>query len=173
MKSRTIASLALGGVVLLTATGCGAVAPQATTFQYTPSDGVNIFDDGDSALAVRNVLVVADRDGAEGNLVATVANTGSSQERLTVDWAAGNAAITIPAGETVSLGAGDEPLLVTGLDAQPGSTVSMFFQSGDAQGTEIEIPVLDNCLEEYADLAPNDDPQGAHCEQVKEVESHH
>jgi len=156
VKSRIIASLAAAGLVLVTATGCNMVTTQATTFQYTASDGVNLPAIDDGGLEVRNALVIADQDGAEGNLIAVLANTSADAQTLSVDWGTGDASFDVPAGETVSLGANEDPYLISDLDVIPGSTVSMFFQPGDAEAVEIEVPVLNNCLDEYAELAPND-----------------
>ena len=52
-----------------------------------------------------------------------------------------------------SLG-GDEPspLLLEGIDTQPGGLLSIYFQYGDAEGIEKQVPVLDSRLPEYADL---------------------
>ena len=44
------------------------LSTQATTIPYSPSDGVNIPDSG--PLQVRNVLIVSDETGVDGNLVA-------------------------------------------------------------------------------------------------------
>ncbi|MGO1839907.1 MAG: DNA modification methylase [Candidatus Microbacterium stercoravium] len=174
MKSRIIASLAAAGLVLMTATGCNMVTTQATTFEYTASDGVNLPRLADGGLEVRNALVVADQDGAEGNLVAVLANTSADAQTLSVDWGTGDASFDVPAGETVSLGSSEEPYLISDLDVLPGSTVSMFFQPGDAEAVELEVPVLDNCLTEYADLAPNDPADNAEaCAPVKTVDESH
>ncbi len=62
MKSRLIASLAVGALVLLGTTGCAMLSTQATTIPYSPSDGVNIPDSG--PLQVRNALIVSDEEGA-------------------------------------------------------------------------------------------------------------
>ena len=48
----------------------------------------------------------------------------------------------------------DEPSLIEGLNADLGSTVTVFFRSGDATGETAEIPVLDGTLSYYEDLAP-------------------
>ncbi|WP_221585880.1 DNA modification methylase [Microbacterium sp. G2-8] len=174
MTSRTIASLALGGIVLLTATGCAGITPQATTFEYTPSDGVNVPDAEGSDLAVRNAFIVADSDGADGNFIAALVNDGDQPTRLSLDWESGNATVTVAPGETMSLGGEADPILISGLDTMPGETLSMYLQSGDGEGTEIEIPVLNNCLTEYATLAPNETAADTResCEPHSEVEAH-
>ena len=108
---------------------------QATTEKYDPSDGVSA-DLG--ALDLRNVLVVSE-DGEEGNLVASITNTGEDDATL----------------EIVSLGAADEePLLIENLGAEVGGLVAMYFQHGAEEGLEIQVPVLDGGLPEYEDLVP-------------------
>ena len=52
--------------------GCAMLSTQATMIPYSPSDGVNIPDSG--PLQVRNVLVVSDEEGVDGNLVAAIVN---------------------------------------------------------------------------------------------------
>lgn len=173
MKSRFIASLVAVGFVLATATGCNLATPQATTIEYSASDGVNVPGSGDGGLEVRNVLVVADRDGDEGNLIAYAVNNTDTDQTLAVDWGAGDATIPVPAGETVSLGDGVEPELLENLDAKPGSTVSMYIQPGAGDGVEIEVPVLNNCLTAYSTLAPNDEHDAEACTAVLEADTEH
>ncbi|MBP2437204.1 DNA modification methylase [Microbacterium amylolyticum] len=155
MKSRTIASLALGGVVLLSAAGCGTVTPVATTYTYTAGDGINVTDRDGSDLLVRNAMIVATADGAEGNFVAALINDGNEAETLTLDWEGGSAQYTVPAGQTIALGADDEPLLLSGLGVEPGAIADIYLQSGNGDGIDAQIPVLNDCLDEYAGLAPD------------------
>ena len=69
--------------------------------------------------------------------------------------------IEVEAGSSVAFGTDDvegievlEPVLLEGLDTQPGGLVDLYFQYGSAEGIEIGVPVLDSSLPEYADLAP-------------------
>ena len=55
----------------------------------------------------------------------------------------------------------------------PGATVSMYIQPGLGEGVEIEVPVLNNCLTEYSDLAPNDEYDAEFCAPVLEVDTEH
>ncbi|WP_051172764.1 hypothetical protein [Microbacterium indicum] len=174
MKSRVFASLALGGIVLLSATGCSNLTQQATTLHVNPSDGVSIASQESDTVVLRNVFIVADQDGAEGNLVAGIVNSGDDDSTVTVDWTGGTATVDVPANSTVSLGGEDEPLLLESLDAKPGSTTEVYFQAADQDGASAEIPVLDNCLTEYADLAPTDSPTSrATCDPQSFVEDEH
>ena len=157
MKSRLIASLALGALVVLGTSGCAMISTQATTIQYSPSDGVNIPDSG--PLQVRNVLIVADDDGEDGNLIAAIVNTTSDSQTLRIEFGEGSAktteSIRVPANSTVSLGTDEtEPVLLEGIDTKPGAVLPMYFQSGDGEGILFDVPVLDGSLDYYGDLLP-------------------
>ena len=92
MKSRLIASLALGALVVLGTSGCAMLSTQATTIPYSPSDGVNIPDSG--PLQVRNVLIVADEEGIDGNLVAAIVNQTDEPQTLEIEYGEGSVAST-------------------------------------------------------------------------------
>jgi hypothetical protein len=156
VKSRLVASAALSALVLLGATGCTFISPQATTIEYSASDGVNV-SDADGPIDVRNVFVVATEDGTVGNLVGAIVN--SSQERATLTISLSGIdpfTITLPAGDSISLGADEEPLRIVGLDTMPGATVEIHFQSGDSTGVTAAVPVLDGTLSYYSDLVPEE-----------------
>ena len=133
---------------------------QATTEHYDASDGVSV-DVGN--LDLRNILIVSE-DGADGNLVMTVVNNGDEDVELGVQFGEGGGDVQfvdVEAGGTVAFGVDDsesidvlEPLLLENIDTQPGSLLPMYFQYGDAEGIEKQVPVLDSRLPEYADLAP-------------------
>lgn len=167
MKSRLIASLAVGAAVVLGTTGCGLIAPQSTTVQYQPSDGMNVPKDS-GPLQIRNALIVASEDGSEGNLVAAIVNGTDEDHVLNLEIGEGADAVKktvrVSAGTTKSLGVSDiegvenlvgaNPVLIQGLDTAPGATVPVYFQSGDGEGALVEIPVLDGTLDYLTELAP-------------------
>ncbi|MGN8026528.1 DNA modification methylase [Microbacterium sp. 22242] len=158
MKSRLAASIALSALVIVGATGCSMISPQATTIDYSASDGANVPKSG--PIEVRNAFVVVDEDGTTGNLVAGLVNTTSSAAtiHITVGDSAGQS-VRVPAQKAVSLGGEEtQPLRFEGLDAKPGTTVSVYFQSGDAAGISYELPVLDGTLPYYSKLVPSDQP---------------
>ncbi|MFT4219814.1 MAG: DNA modification methylase [Microbacterium sp.] len=155
MKSRLIASLALGAAVILGATGCAMISPQATTVHYSPADGVNV--DGSAPLEVRNAVVIANEEGTAGNLVAAIVNPtdGSLTLNLEVGDARTPATVHVPANSVVSLGAeGTPPLPLANFEGVPGSDVPIYFQSGDENGVKTDVPILDGTLPYYADLVP-------------------
>lgn len=164
MKTRLIASIAVGAAVVLGTTGCNILAPQATTIDYSASDGINVPAES-GPLSVRNVLIVANGDGTVGNFVAAVVNDTTDPQTLRIEVGEGSSAVrssvNVPAQRTLSLGdlANDvEPLRLDGIDAAPGSTVPVYFQSGDGEGALMQVPVLDGALEYLAPLAPTATP---------------
>lgn len=157
MKSRLIASIALGAAVVLGATGCSMISPQGTTIPYSPSDGVNVT--GSQPLQVRNAMVIANADGTAGNLVASIVNPTDSglTLRMEVGQTRTPATVSVPANSVVSLGAeGTAPLPLEGFDAAPGTNIQVSFQSGQDLPVITDVPVLDGSLPYYADLAPSE-----------------
>ncbi len=161
--SRTVrvAAVAAAGLAL---GGCSAFSPQTTTnVTYAPSDGVQ-GEVGD--LAVRNLFVLTEEQGASAELVGAVFNESGEQVevQMTVraqpeegeDAAAGEAlldeSVQVDGDDSVSFGPGaDEQITIKELDVVPGRAVSVTFFAGDANLT-LEAPVLDGSLPEYAEL---------------------
>jgi len=155
VNRRLIASLAIGGALVLTTTGCSMISPQATTLPYSAAEGTNVHEAG--PVEVRNAQIVANEDGSEGNFVAALINQTEDSHTLNIEFGEGGPKLTVrvPANTTVSLGSDeDEPLLVEDLDALPGTDVTTFFQSGDSEGALASVPVLDGSLSYLAPLAP-------------------
>ncbi|GAA4486582.1 DNA modification methylase [Microbacterium panaciterrae] len=158
MKSRLAASIALSALIIVGATGCSMISPQATTIDYAASDGANVPKSG--PIEVRNAFVVVDKAGTTGNLVAGLVNTTSSAAtiHITIGEGAGQS-VRVPAQKAVSLGGdAEQPLRFEGIDAKAGTTVKVYFQSGDAQGITYDIPVLDGTLHYYSTLVPTAQP---------------
>ncbi|MFS0895314.1 DNA modification methylase [Microbacterium sp. 179-I 3D3 NHS] len=161
MKSRLVASAAVSALVLLGATGCTFITPQSTEIEYAASDGVNI-SDADGPIDVRNAFIVATEDGSVGNFVAAIVNPTNERATLTIGLGGSDSfTITVPANDTMSLGANEEPLRIVDLDTMPGATIEMHFQSGDSTGVKSEVPVLDGSLPYYADLVPEVGARGS------------
>jgi len=157
VKSRLVASVALGAAVMLGATGCSMISPQATTIQYSPSDGVFVDDSG--PLKVRNVLIVANEDGSQGNLIAAIVNDTAETQTLRMEIGEGSGVIEksvrVPANTILSFGTEEtEPLLLDGLDTMPGADIPIYFQSGDSDGTVVSVAVLDGAQKYLAHLVP-------------------
>ena len=153
MKARLAASAALALGIAIGGSGCAMITYQATTEKYDPSDGVSA-DLG--TIDLRNVLVVSE-DGEEGNLIASITNTGEDDATLEIEVVetGDTFEVDVDAGETVSLGAADEePRLIADLGAEVGGLVAIYFQHGTEEGRELGVPVLDGRLPEYEDLVP-------------------
>jgi hypothetical protein len=153
VKARLAASAALALGIAIGGSGCAMITYQATTEEYDASDGVST-DLG--TIDLRNVLVVSE-DGEEGNLIASISNTGEDDATLEIEVVetGDTFEVDVDAGDTVSLGAGDEePLLIADLGAEVGGLVSIYFQHGTEEGRELGVPVLDGRLPEYEDLVP-------------------
>lgn len=154
MNKRAIASLALGLAVVLGASGCAMISPQATTIPYSPAEGVNVADSS-GPLKVRNALIVSDPTGDVGNFIAAVVNDTDTSETLIVGVAGQTQAVNVPARSTVSLGVdGAAPLLFEGLGAEVGGGVDVSFQSGDGTAVETAVPVLDGKLPYLSEFVP-------------------
>ncbi|MFD5213072.1 DNA modification methylase [Microbacterium sp. NPDC058345] len=150
---RLAAVAALGAAVALGTTGCTFITHQATTNEYPASDGVNVESTG-GPVVVRNAFIVATADGSEGNLVAALVNESDAAATLTIDVEGEQLRVRVPAGESLSLGGADQPLLIDALDVQPGATAEMLFLSGDEDAEPVQVPVLDGTLPYYSDLVP-------------------
>ncbi|MEI2267801.1 DNA modification methylase [Microbacterium sp. No. 7] len=151
MKSRLIASLALGAAVVLGTTGCNMLAPQATTIQYSASDGVNVPDSG--PLKVRNALIIANEDGTLGNLVAAVVNSTEDDLTLNVSIDGQAQKLEVGANSSVSLGVDSAAMLFDDV-GKPGADVDVSFQSGEGEGVRISVPILDGTLPYYTQFVP-------------------
>lgn len=153
MKLRLVASIAVGAALTLGATGCSLVAPQATTIQYSASDGVNVPDSG--PIDVRNAMVIADDEGTNGNFIAAFVNPTLEDQTVIFGFGTASAELVIEAGDTLSLGVdGNDPILLEDIDTPPGAQLSMSFQSGDGEGVTIDVPVLDGTLPYYEEYVP-------------------
>ena len=150
MNPRLIASLAIGAAVVLGTTGCSMISPQATTIPYSAAEGVNVW--GSGPLEVRNALIVANEDGSEGNFVAAIVNQTDESQTLHIEF-----------GEGGDVDRGDRPragehrreprhrrhrAAAHRRPRHPARrpTSPAYFQSGDAEGTLVTVPVLDGGL---------------------------
>lgn len=154
MKIRTASSLALAAGLVLGMTGCGLMAPQATTEAYAPSDGIDV-NVGDVNL--RNVLLIADESGENFNVVFSAVNSTASPAELSIDFqgegSQARAEFTVPEG-VAAFGNPDgevAPVLITIPGLAAGATIGAYFQIPGADEVQYDVPVLDGTLEEYRD----------------------
>ena len=146
-----ISSLA---IVLLS--GCTFTAEIANLEPYDPSDGVGATLDD---VAVRNAMLITS-DGGEANLVMTVVNESGEETELVVQFGEGDgrqtATLVLPAQpELTQVGTSlDNQLVVEDADLIAGALYPVYFQHGDVQGEQLNVPVLDGTLPEYELLVP-------------------
>jgi hypothetical protein len=161
LRLRATTSIVLASLIMVGTTSCNFISPQTTTEIYEASDGTN-FSVGE--IKARNALIVSE-DGEHGSLLVTFVNDSGEQQDVTVQYD------TAPAGgdseretRTVSLGRGmtifdsgeNETFVMENLDdATPGGLYPVYFQYGDAEGIEVQVPVLGTELQEYSTLAPS------------------
>ncbi|WP_298227998.1 hypothetical protein [Gryllotalpicola sp.] len=155
MKARAAASIVLSVGLAGGLAGCNLLSPQATTKHYVASDGVSgNFGNG---IAVRNAFLVDGGNGA-ANLVATFVSPDVLGGTVTVQPNADAAltqSVALTGGSQVTVIGPTTTVTFSGLDAQPGSLVPLYFQSSGGEGVTLDVPVLTNEIGAYATLAPS------------------
>ncbi|HUH53834.1 MAG TPA: DNA modification methylase [Microbacteriaceae bacterium] len=151
LKTRIVTSIALAAGVALGASGCGFFVPQATTYEYAPSDGIDVDLPGAD---VRNLLLVTNSDAA--NVVFTGVNNTEEAVRISIKFVDEGSQVaqrnfTLDPGLNVFGVDTPEIIPVTGL--MPGSMITAFLEGGGVE-IEREVPVLDGTLAEYSELVP-------------------
>lgn len=162
MTSRALASIALGAAVILGATGCNMISPQATTIPYSAAEGINI-DDASGPVKVRNLFIVADESGENGNLIGNFVNNTDQDHTVTIQINEGadavNVEVDVDAHSTVVLGGtgdnGEDPVLLEGMNAEVGATVVSYITSG-GETVMTHVPVLEEKLHYLEGLAPKE-----------------
>lgn len=156
MRLRATASIVLASLIMVGTTSCNFISPQTTTEIYEASDGTN-FSFGD--IKARNALIVSE-DGEHGSLLVTFVNDSGEQQDVTVQYetaASGRQTrtISLDRGMTIFDSGDNETFVMEDLDdAQLGGLYPVYFQYGDTEGIEVQVPVLGTELQEYSTLAP-------------------
>lgn len=132
--------------------GCQVMSPRQTDVTYNAADGVPI-DLGDVQL--RDIVVVADKDGGPGTLVGAANNEGDKPVTVRVAPAGSSKAaeFEVPANSGLAISK-DTKVELTDFQGAPGGMVSLQAQT-DASGAsgEIQVPVV-AAEGYYADYAP-------------------
>jgi hypothetical protein len=161
VRARTASSIVLAALIAVGASSCTFMTPQATRISYFPSDG---FDATVGDIEVRNAILLTSGDGgARTSLVVTLSNTsgssqsvsfqhevagaGSDRETVTVDAAPGLTAFGAEDSETI---------VFESIEPTPGSLAQVYIQYGDAEGVEMDVPVLNGDQDTYAELVPGE-----------------
>ncbi len=152
MTRITRISCALSSAALVLAvSGCTAFSPIATEESYNPSDGVTIIS-GD--VTINNTLLISD-DGETARLIGQVTNTGDEAVTVSIQVRGDEGTSftgQIAADTAMAL---TDDMVATGLGSEPGATVPVYVQAGSASGQEVDVPVLNGDLEQYASLVPS------------------
>lgn len=155
MKARLVSAVVLASAVALSTAGCGFITPQATSYEYAPSDGVNVTA---GSVKVRNALIITNEDASTFNLSMTVVNEDQSAHDLSVtlviDSERTSKQITVESGLTEFGNAedGQEQIVFNDLDLKAGQTALAYFEVTGVEPVEQYIPVLDGTLPEYKPL---------------------
>ncbi|WP_294180051.1 hypothetical protein [uncultured Schumannella sp.] len=171
MNARAAMSIVLAGVTAAVLAGCGFVTPIATQYQYDPSDGVSA-EVGD--VTVQNALVLTE-DGTDGNLLLVAVNHGDDSVDLGVQYVVDgekvNLTLELEGKSSTSFGFGDSgQLFLEGINSPAGSLLAIYFQYGNEVGSQIDVPVLDGSLEQYAPYLPTPTPTPTPTETATETD---
>ncbi|WP_218221294.1 hypothetical protein [Nesterenkonia sp. Act20] len=147
--ARRTAAASLAAAALLGLTGCSFSNLQATTLEYSASDGSSAeFND----VKFRHMAFVTRGEDNPARVIGTLSNTGLEDAEVEIASDSETVMVTVPARETVSL-EHDEEIVVDSFQGAPGSmhevTVSV-----DDESAVLETAVFDGVLPEYRDLVP-------------------
>ncbi|XVX19708.1 hypothetical protein ACQP1U_15605 [Actinomycetota bacterium] len=147
---RSVPALAIAAAMGLS--GCQVMSPRQTDTTYNAADGVPI-DLGDVQL--RDVVVVADKEGGPGTLVGAANNDGDKPAtvRIAASGSSNAAEFEIPAHGSLAISK-DDKVELTDFEGAPGGMVSLQAQT-DASGAsgEIKVPIV-AANGYYKDFAP-------------------
>ncbi|MCC9175652.1 hypothetical protein [Arthrobacter sp. zg-Y179] len=152
-KNRVRRTAAAGVIALamLGTAGCSAVNEQATTIEYSPSDGIaeNVAD-----LQLRNILVVSNGFGEPGRLLGTVVNDSNQAQRFSLDFGGTPLSWTLPAGGKVVFEDEDEEnVTVAEVQEEPGTGIDAELVLND-ETKDLNIPVVNGDQADYRPYLP-------------------
>lgn len=150
-QARRTAVASLAVVAAVGATGCSAINYQATTHQYSASDGIR-HDIED--IKFRHLAFVGAAEGEPARAIGSVNNGGTEDAQVEIQADGETFSFTVPAGDTVSL-EHDEDFVIDSIDAAPGSMHEITL-SVDGTAEQISASVLDGTLEEYRQALPEE-----------------
>ena len=156
-KNRVRRAAAAGVIALamLGTAGCSAVNEQATTREYSPSDGIveNVND-----LQLRNLLVVSNGNGEPGRLIGTVLNDSANEQAFTLAVGGSTLQWNLPAGGKVVFE--EEPedkVMVDVVEVAAGTGIDAQLRLG-SQETGLNIPVVNGDQPNYEPYLPSPTP---------------
>lgn len=153
MKARVATSIVLALGLALGMTGCSLVTPQDTTKITEAADGVN---GTVGKVDIRNAVIIADKDGNLGNLVATFVNNDSRPHFVAVRQGSETHSVSVPANGTKKIGEeGGHRVEFADLGAKPGSLTDVYFTYANTTGTQLGVPVLTSTFPGFEGYAPS------------------
>lgn len=142
-------------IAALLALGVTACAPISTLKPYDPSDGVSATL---GQVKVLNAFVLT-KNGKDGNLLFAGYNGTDSAVSLNLTAGVDSGQVTLRPNTTTDFGYGKGgELLLNNMSAKPGTLLSVYVQWGSEQGKQLQVPVLDGSLPQYATLLPTPVP---------------
>lgn len=163
LARRALTGAVTGAITVVAAValaGCGAGNTTTSRMDYAPADGLIATSGNIRAL---NVLVVASEGSSDGLVVMTLANKGTSGDRLTdIQSSSGSVELsgptTIEAGQALTFGADTETTaVVRGLDVKPGEAVEVTLNFENAAPISLNTVVMP-ADGDYATLTPSASP---------------
>lgn len=146
-----VGAVLAGGLAL----GTAACAPSQTDIHYAPSDGIRIALD--SGIETQNFMLISNGNGAPAVVGGALKNYSNEDSAVRIAATDGSFEMIfeIAAGELINFTENNEPTqIIESLNAMPGSNVVATFEDMAGNIAELNIPVLDGTLEEYAPLVP-------------------
>ena len=157
-RLRAATGLAVAGLAAaLTLTGCSATNDITSEQEYNSSDGVGARVGDIKAI---NFLIVSAASGEPGALLGALENKGTDDETVTVTLGTDGHEVDVPAGQTVLLGAPggssneNEEIIFDTVPVPPGAVAKVVVATESAGSVELDVPVVDGSLPEYADSVP-------------------
>ena len=151
-RRNVFAGLALAAV--LGTTGCSAINPQATTFEYAPSDGTQITIDADEGMVdFLNIAVITQDADDVGRLIGSIHNKSEREQNVELQINNNTEQFSLDAGEVLHLE--EEEIVLEPVGTDPGEladgTATAFGVSDD-----FKVSILPPVQEHYRDLYPGD-----------------
>jgi hypothetical protein len=149
------AGIAVAGLVLA---GCSATNQITTEDEYSASDGVRLVL-GD--VRGSNLIVLVAAEGDPGTLQGGLINDGVEDRSVTVSIGDEETTVELGPKETVLLGVGRESedgfaeVTFPAVDVPPGGLVPVTVSTPEDGSIDVQVPVLDGTLPEYASAVPS------------------
>ena len=155
-RRNVFAGLAL--TAILGTTGCSAINPQATTFEYAPSDGTQTTVSADDTatgdiVEFLNIGVITNDANDSGRLMGTIHNKSANRQNVELEINNETFEFTLSGNEQLKLE--DEEIILERVGTEPGGLADGI-ATAFGNSSDFYVSVLPPTLEEYRDLYPDD-----------------